>query len=174
MDESRTSRSRAVRGGRRSANKEVRLLRLRDGHIRGRWFCGDFVLRVLKTHTGIMRPHPISRHSTGTNNHAGNLGGAPTEETEERDIDAPRICGNNMGNRRTVLAGRSERAAGCKIYSFPSERGSVAQAHEKGDVGGRPRGWHRVEANGRSTSMKDCPFRLCTHKPLVLQSSDSN
>ena len=58
---------------------------------------GDLVLRALKMYTGIVRSRPIPRHPAGTCNNAGDLGGAPTNETKERG--GPRIYAIAMGNR---------------------------------------------------------------------------
>ena len=89
----------------------------------------DFVLQVLKMHTGIMRPCPIPRYITGTSNHDGDLGGGPTGETGERD--GPRVYKGIMENCWEVLGGRSERPTGRERYSFLFEQNSICQARGK-------------------------------------------
>lgn len=95
---------------------------------------------ALKTHPGVMRPHPILRFCERHNNHRRYHGGGSTKET--RECDTTWIHRIIVGRCQAVLAGRSECMAGCGRYPFLSEWCSTILACER--AGDCPQGYWRV------------------------------
>ena len=94
----------------------------------------------MKMQPGVMRPHPIPRFCGRHNSRHSYHGGGSAEET--RECDTTWIHRIIVGRCQTVLAGRSERTAGCGRYPFLSEWCSTILAHER--AGDCPQGYWRV------------------------------